>query len=212
MVIDFNKGWSFRKEGGPWQQIDLPHDAMLLERRDGECRNGINTGYFPGGRYRYEKTFELPESAIGQSVVLHFEGVYQNCTVSVNGVLGFSHRYGFTAFDVDISGAVRPGKTPSPFLWTIPWSPTAAGIPAPASTGLCSFGFGTRTILRRYILKPSPLPHPKSRLLFPPQKARLFPWKSGIKKHWWQLASRGSFPFRAESCGVRSSRISTPVL
>ena len=88
MVIDFNKDWSFQKEGGPWQQIDLPHDAMLLERRDGECRNGINTGYFPGGRYRYEKTFALPESAIGQSVVLHFEGVYQNCTVSVNGAPG----------------------------------------------------------------------------------------------------------------------------
>ena len=110
MVIDFNKDWSFQKEGGPWQQIDLPHDAMLLERRDGECRNGINTGYFPGGRYRYEKTFALPESAIGQSVVLHFEGVYQNCTVSVNGAPAGSHRYGFTAFDVDISGAVRPGE------------------------------------------------------------------------------------------------------
>ena len=105
MVIDFNKDWSFQKEGGPWQQIDLPHDAMLLERRD-----GINTGYFPGGRYRYEKTFALPESAIGQSVVLHFEGVYQNCTVSVNGAPAGSHRYGFTAFDVDISGAVRPGE------------------------------------------------------------------------------------------------------
>lgn len=110
MVIDFNKGWSFQKEGGPWQQIDLPHDAMLLEKRDGECRNGISTGYFPGGKYRYEKAFSLPESAKGQSVVLHFEGVYQNCTVSVNGIQAGSHRYGFTAFDVDISGAVNPGE------------------------------------------------------------------------------------------------------
>ena len=109
MVIDFNKDWSFQKEGGPWQRIDLPHDAMLLKKRDCGCRNGINTGYFPGGKYRYQKAFELPKSAIGQSVILHFEGVYQNCTVSVNGTHVSSHRYGFTAFDVDISNAVKPG-------------------------------------------------------------------------------------------------------
>ena len=110
MIIDFNQDWRFQREGGPWQQIDLPHDAMLLEKRDGKCRNGINSGYFPGGKYRYEKTFSLPESARGQSVALHFEGVYQNCTVSVNGKQAGSHHYGFTAFDVDISDVVKPGE------------------------------------------------------------------------------------------------------
>lgn len=90
--------------------VDLPHDAMLLEKRDGGCRNGVNSGYFPGGKYTYEKAFELDAAMLGKSVVLHFEGVYQNCKVYANRKLADSHRYGYTAFDVDISDFVQSGE------------------------------------------------------------------------------------------------------
>lgn len=90
--------------------VDLPHDAMLLEKRDGGCRNGVNSGYFPGGKYTYGKTFELDAAMPGKSVALHFEGVYQNCKVYVNGKLAGSHRYGYTAFDVNISDFVESGE------------------------------------------------------------------------------------------------------
>ena len=90
--------------------VDLPHDAMLLEKRDGGCRNGVNSGYFPGGKYAYGKTFELDAAMPGKSVALHFEGVYQNCKVYVNGKLAGSHRYGYTAFDVDISDFAESGE------------------------------------------------------------------------------------------------------
>ncbi len=89
--------------------VDLPHDAMLLEKRDGGCRNGVNSGYFPGGKYTYEKTFELDAAMIGKSIELHFEGVYQNCKVYANGTLAGAHRYGYTAFEVDISDFVQAG-------------------------------------------------------------------------------------------------------
>ena len=46
---------------------------------------------------------------IGKSIVLHFEGVYQNCKVYVEDKLAGSHRYGYTAFDVDISDFVKAG-------------------------------------------------------------------------------------------------------
>ncbi|MBD5477930.1 MAG: glycoside hydrolase family 2 protein [Lachnospiraceae bacterium] len=110
MNIDFCNDWSFYKEGEKPVLVNLPHDAMLLEKRDGNCRNGINTGYFPGGRYVYEKIFNLSAQNIGKSIVLHFEGVYQNCIVSVNGRQAGSHKYGYTAFDVDISEAVHAGS------------------------------------------------------------------------------------------------------
>ena len=90
--------------------VDLPHDAMIVEKRDGGCRNGVNSGYFPGGRYIYEKSFDLNAAEIGKSVVLHFEGVYQNCKVYANGKRAGSHRYGYTAFDVDISDSVKAGN------------------------------------------------------------------------------------------------------
>lgn len=90
--------------------VDLPHDAMIVEKRNGGCRNGVNSGYFPGGKYIYEKSFDLDTAEIGKSVVLHFEGVYQNCKVYVGDRLAGSHRYGYTAFDVDISDYVKAGN------------------------------------------------------------------------------------------------------
>jgi len=110
MTIDLNKGWRFCKEGGIPVETDLPHDAMLAEPRDRTCRNGVNTGYFPGGKYRYEKRFVLDKEEIGKSIVLHFEGVYQNCKVYLNGTEVGAHHYGYTAFDVDISDAVQAGE------------------------------------------------------------------------------------------------------
>ena len=110
MIVDLNKDWLFCKEGGVPVETDLPHDAMLAEPRDRTCRNGVNTGYFPGGRYQYEKRFVLYEENIGKSIVLHFEGVYQNCRVYLNGLEVGGYHYGYTAFDVDISDAVRAGE------------------------------------------------------------------------------------------------------
>ena len=109
VVLDFCKNWSFWKEGNEPISIDLPHDAMITELRDGGCRNGVNSGYFPGGKYVYEKTFELDAAMIGKSIELHFEGVYQNCSIYVGDRLASWHRYGYTAFDVDISDFVKAG-------------------------------------------------------------------------------------------------------
>ena len=110
MTLDFCNNWTFCEEGGTPVLVNLPHDAMLLEKRDGGCRNGINSGYFPGGKYVYEKEWEVATEDISKSIVLHFEGVYQNCKVYVGDRLAGSHRYGYTAFDVDISDAVTAGK------------------------------------------------------------------------------------------------------
>ena len=110
MTLDFCNNWTFCKEGGTLVPVHLPHDAMLQENRDGTCRNGINSGYFPGGKYVYEKEWDVSTEDIGKSIVLHFEGVYQNCKVYVGDRLAGWHRYGYTAFDVDISDAVTAGK------------------------------------------------------------------------------------------------------
>ncbi len=110
MTLDLCKEWTFCKEGGKPIPVDLPHDAMIKEKRDGGCRNGVNSGYFPGGKYIYEKNFNLEAAMIGKSIILHFEGVYQNCKVYVGDRLAGLHRYGYTAFDVDISNFLKAGS------------------------------------------------------------------------------------------------------
>lgn len=104
-MTDFNTDWLFRKEGGEWRSVDLPHDAMLTEERNSACLNGINSGYFPGGRYEYVKEFEADDPDL--SYVVHFEGVYRNCSIYLNDAFVKEHRYGFTAFDVELNDIVK---------------------------------------------------------------------------------------------------------
>lgn len=110
MELDFCKGWTFHKIGYADIPVDLPHDAMLLEEREGSCQNGVNTGYFPGGKYQYEKQFVLTDADIKKNISIHFEGVYQNCTISLNGRDVGRHRYGYSAFDVDLTEAALAGE------------------------------------------------------------------------------------------------------
>lgn len=110
MELDFCKGWTFHKIGYAAIPVDLPHDAMLLEEREGSCQNGVNTGYFPGGKYQYEKQFVLTDADIKKNISIHFEGVYQNSTISLNGRDVGRHRYGYSAFDVDLTEAALAGE------------------------------------------------------------------------------------------------------
>ncbi|MBQ8995182.1 MAG: DUF4982 domain-containing protein [Oscillospiraceae bacterium] len=110
MTINFNDNWTFLREGKEPISVTLPHDAMITEPRRASCRNGVNSGYFPGGKYLYEKVFSVGEDMLGKSLALHFESIYQNAVVTVNDKEAARHLYGYTAFDADISDLVKLGE------------------------------------------------------------------------------------------------------
>lgn len=90
--FDFNQSWHCN--GTP---VTLPHDAMITEKRTAQASGGGH-GYFPGGVYTYEKNFTVPAEWTGKKVIIEFEGVYRNCTVSLNGREIGGHKYGYTTF------------------------------------------------------------------------------------------------------------------
>jgi beta-galactosidase len=108
----FNQNWFFYKFvndlpvliSGP---ITLPHDAMLYEIRDPNTRNGFNTGYFPGGTYRYIKTFFCPDEYQEKSLMIEFEGVYRDSEVYINGQLAGGWPYGYTNFYIHIGQYIK---------------------------------------------------------------------------------------------------------
>ena len=110
MYFDFNRGWEFQKENGEKRIVDLPHDAMLTENRYATCRSGVQGAFFPGGKYRYSKKFNIHKEDITKKIELLFEGVYRNAEVFVNGKKVGSHKYGYSEFSFDISAAVREGE------------------------------------------------------------------------------------------------------
>ena len=85
----WNDQWTLQKPGaGPMMAlfmggaegdpVAVPHDAMIYEKRSQSTKNGHQTGFYPGGCYTYVKRFFAPEDWRDKTVLLEFEGVYQN--------------------------------------------------------------------------------------------------------------------------------------
>jgi beta-galactosidase/beta-glucuronidase len=58
----------------------------------------------------YRRLVDIPASFAGQRVLWHFDGVYDGAEVFVNGQRVGYHESGFTAFDMDVTKALKPGQ------------------------------------------------------------------------------------------------------
>ncbi len=58
----------------------------------------------------YRRWVQVPAAFAGQKVLWHFDGVFDGAEVYVNGHRCGYHESGFTAFDIDVTGALRPGQ------------------------------------------------------------------------------------------------------
>lgn len=108
---DFNKGWMFYKNGVHHaDNVNLPHDAMILEQRMPDCPSGSAGAFFPGGAYRYEKEFNVPQDWKDKHIEFIFEGVYQNAKVYINNKEAGSCAYGYSEFTVPADNYLDYGK------------------------------------------------------------------------------------------------------
>ncbi|MDN4613809.1 glycoside hydrolase family 2 TIM barrel-domain containing protein [Leifsonia sp. F6_8S_P_1B] len=115
----FNDGWTVRPKvsvffelGGAApepQPVTLPHDAAIGEPRD--PAGSHDTGYFPGGAFQYEKTFEVPADWAGKHVGLEFEGVYRDAMVYINNRFAGHRASGYAAFRVVADDFLDYGAT-----------------------------------------------------------------------------------------------------
>lgn len=109
---NFNEGWKFYLgtsstaqnvsfDDSGWKSVTLPHDFSISQSytTSGEAESG----FLPGGTGWYRKTFTLPESADGKTLLLNFDGAYSDAYVYVNGTLVGEHHYGYTSFAFDIT-------------------------------------------------------------------------------------------------------------
>lgn len=118
----WNTGWTVSKSGespmmaafgaGTGQQeLTLPHDAMIHEKRTQETKNQHQTGFYPGGCYIYTKHFEAPEQWREKNIQIEFEGVYQNARVYINGDYAGGHPFGYTNFYIRADDFLKYGET-----------------------------------------------------------------------------------------------------
>lgn len=110
----FNQDWYVEREveGGCDLRVGpvtVPYDAMLFERRDPTTPNSHHTGFYPGGVYRYSKSFPVPEEWRGSSIALEFEGVYMRSEVFVNGRSAGGRPSGYAIFRVELDDLLEYG-------------------------------------------------------------------------------------------------------
>lgn len=83
-----------------YKPVSVPHDWQIYHVKD-LYRNSV--GF-------YKKTFTLNESDYSDRyIALNFEGVYMNSAVWVNGKKAGEWKYGYSAFEFDISKLVQAG-------------------------------------------------------------------------------------------------------
>jgi beta-galactosidase len=110
--INFNQNWKFRKLNQEVieEAVNLPHDAMLSEKRSDINPGGGNICYFEGGDYQYTKTFNIPEDYRNKTVIFEFEGVYRNAEVLINQKKAAYRPYGYTNFYVEADSFLLYGQ------------------------------------------------------------------------------------------------------
>lgn len=79
--------------------VDLPHDFLIENEND----------LYETTDAWYLRTLTVPAAWLEKCVVLRFDGVYMDCDVLLNGRIVCTHHYGYTAFDVDLTGLVHEG-------------------------------------------------------------------------------------------------------
>ena len=98
----FNKQWTFYKKGDEKNKkvVNLPYDAMLRENRSINAKGGDRVGFFEGGDYVYEKTFNIV-SLENREVYFEFEGIYHDAEITINGKRAYRQEYGYSDFVFD---------------------------------------------------------------------------------------------------------------
>ena len=106
---DFMTGWTFVRDGGLPETVDLPHDGAIahdfdLKKWDSGC-GGLP--YFGHGEYR--KSFVVTAEDLAGSLRLEFDGVMSHAAVFVNGEKAAERANGYASFVVPLDGRVREG-------------------------------------------------------------------------------------------------------
>lgn len=119
-VQNFDKGWKFYPgdeanasgesfNDAGWRLLNLPHDWSIEGKFNEKNPSGQGGAALPGGIGWYRKTFIIPSSANGKSVLIDFGGVYKNSEVWINGKSLGLRPNGYISFRYDLTPYLKYG-------------------------------------------------------------------------------------------------------
>ena len=114
--ISLNHDWQFTLGDREWfyekhsERVDLPHDFVVSLPLRAENPGRSGNGYFGDGRGEYTKTLLFGEEINHQAVYLLIDGAFMNAEVYLDSDQLACHPYGYTPFQIDLTGRLVPGK------------------------------------------------------------------------------------------------------
>ena len=116
-TLNFNEDWRFHLgdvkgadgknfDDSDWRTLNLPHDYSIEQDFNPDSPARGTGAYLDGGVGWYRKTCVLPESMSDKRFYLHFDGVYMDSTVYVNGTMIGNFPDGYAPFTYDITDAL----------------------------------------------------------------------------------------------------------
>lgn len=120
---NFNAGWKFKLDTTDlsasnlddtgWRILDLPHDWSIEGTFSPAHPATVGGGALPGGTGWYRKYFTLPAADSARKVFIHFDGVYWNSEVYLNGHLLGWRPNGYISFRYDMTPYLHFGDRPN---------------------------------------------------------------------------------------------------
>src|SRR5690606_31012386 len=117
----FNQNWDFYLSGlkdedsisdqTQWKSLDLPHDWSIETAFDKQSPVGHGGGYLTGGLGWYKKDFTVDKQDSSKRISIHFDGVYCNSEVWINGHYLGKRPNGYIGFEYDITPYLNFGQT-----------------------------------------------------------------------------------------------------
>jgi beta-galactosidase len=118
---NFDSNWSFvlgdsiqmslpKYDDSKWRKLNLPHDWSIEGDFNASNPSGAGGGALPGGVGWYRKHFEINKKDKDSRFYVHFDGVYMNSTVYINGHKLGNRPYGFISFEYDMTPFIKTSE------------------------------------------------------------------------------------------------------
>ena len=121
---NFNDGWLFSKNNqDDFKPVSIPHDWLISNTHD----------LYETGIGFYKKDYYAESSLTGKRIFIRFDGVMMDSTLYINGKEAGEWKYGYTAFEFDVTDYLTIGSENTILLKVNHQSPcsrwyTGAGI------------------------------------------------------------------------------------
>lgn len=114
---DFTEASQVQFADENWYDVGIPHSFGIPYYMENEFYVGYGC---------YRKWIDMPEAWQGKRLLLEFQGVFQVAQVYVNGSFAGEHQGGYTAFCMDVTGLMKPGRNLLMVRVNNEWSPVIA--------------------------------------------------------------------------------------